>query len=112
MTTPQNRSNPTIATDKEGYLKNLSDWSPKVAESLAAQCNIELSDEHWELINLAQRFYHLYNLSPAMRPLVKYAKMELGANKGNSIYFLKLFPDSPAKTLSKIAGLPRPDNCL
>ncbi|MCZ6459336.1 MAG: TusE/DsrC/DsvC family sulfur relay protein, partial [Gammaproteobacteria bacterium] len=37
---------------------------------------------------------------------------QLGAEKGTSIYLLKLFPGSPAKLLAKIAGLPRPTNCL
>jgi tRNA 2-thiouridine synthesizing protein E len=47
-----------------------------------------------------------------MRPLVKYIGQRLGKEKGNSIYLLQLFPGSPAKLASKIAGLPRPENCL
>ena len=35
----------------------------------------------------------------------------LAANEG-LMYLLKLFPGSPAKLASKIAGLPKPDNCL
>ncbi|CAA0118905.1 TusE/DsrC/DsvC family sulfur relay protein [Zhongshania aliphaticivorans] len=101
-----------IATDPDGFLKNLGDWSPDVAKALASECGITLTDEHWELILLVQRFYQEFGLSPAMRPLIKYAKLELGSEKGNSLYFLTCFPDSPAKSLSKIAGLPRPDNCL
>ncbi|GAA4085538.1 TusE/DsrC/DsvC family sulfur relay protein [Zhongshania borealis] len=101
-----------IATDPDGFLKDLNDWSPAVAEQLATNCDIQLSDGHWQLIHLVQRYYQQFGLSPAMRPLVKYAKLELGDDKGNSLYFLKYFPDSPAKSLSKIAGLPRPDNCL
>jgi tRNA 2-thiouridine synthesizing protein E len=101
-----------IATDKDGFLKKLGDWSPQTADLLAAQCDINLSDAHWELITLVQIYYQQFGLSPAMRPLIKYAKQELGGAKGTSLYFLKYFPDSPAKLLSKIAGLPRPDNCL
>ena len=48
----------------------------------------------------------------AMRPLVKYCAARLGADKGRSIYLISLFPGSPAKLGSKIAGLPKPDNCL
>ncbi|WP_373084730.1 TusE/DsrC/DsvC family sulfur relay protein [Zhongshania sp.] len=101
-----------IATDADGFLKDLKDWSPAVADALAANAGIELADSHWQLIQLVQRYYQHFGLSPAMRPLIKYAKLELGAEKGNSLYFLTHFPDSPAKLLSKIAGLPRPDNCL
>jgi tRNA 2-thiouridine synthesizing protein E len=47
-----------------------------------------------------------------MRVLVKLVARELGREKGNSLYLLRLFPDSPAKLAAKIAGLPRPTNCL
>ncbi|MFT7223692.1 MAG: tRNA 2-thiouridine synthesizing protein E [Cellvibrionaceae bacterium] len=102
----------SIATDREGYLKNLDDWSEEIAELIALEENVELSGAHWELINLVRDFYREFELSPAMRPLVKYSAQRLGAKKGNSIYLLTLFPGSPAKLLSKIAGLPRPKNCL
>lgn len=101
-----------ITTDKDGFLKNLDDWCPEVATAIAEDSGIALSEQHWELINLVQRYYKQFGLSPAMRPLIKYAKLELGSDKGNSLYFLTLFPGSPAKILSKVAGLPRPDNCL
>ncbi|WP_372747691.1 TusE/DsrC/DsvC family sulfur relay protein [Litorivivens sp.] len=101
-----------LATDDEGYLLNLADWNRDVATQLAAAESIILTPEHWELIALIQAFYREFDHSPAMRPLVKYAQQELGPNKGNSLHFLKLFPGSPAKLLSKIAGLPRPENCL
>ena len=103
----------SISTDKEGYLKNLEDWSPEVAEALAQECGIDsLTDAHWEVIHLLQRFYQQFKISPAMRPLVKSVKQELGDAKGSSIYLMQLFPQSPAKVASKIAGLPRPTNCL
>jgi tRNA 2-thiouridine synthesizing protein E len=47
-----------------------------------------------------------------MRILVKVVEVELGPEKGNSLYLLKLFPGSPARVASKIAGLPRPHNCI
>lgn len=101
-----------IPLDSEGYLQNLADWNPKVAEQLALAEGIALTPAHWELIRLTRQFYHDYKLSPAMRPLVKYLRVNLGADKGNSIYLMSLFPDSPARRISKIAGLPKPDNCL
>ena len=101
-----------ITTDKDGYLKNLDDWSNDIAAIIARQENIELSDAHWEIIILLRQFYQDYELSPAMRALVKYVGKQLGKEKGNSIYLLTLFPPSPAKVASKIAGLPRPVNCL
>ena len=98
--------------DKEGFLKHLHQWNAQVAAQLAANENIQLSDAHWEIINLLRRFYQHYEVSPAMRPLVKYVRENLGEQKGQSLYLLTLFPGSPAKIASKIAGLPKPDNCL
>jgi len=101
-----------IALDKDGYLINLNDWDREIAIALARQENISLTFEHWEIINLLQDFYREFEISPAMRALVTYIGKKLGSEKGKSIYLLKLFPPSPAKIASKIAGLPRPTNCL
>ncbi|MCQ3830951.1 TusE/DsrC/DsvC family sulfur relay protein [Microbulbifer elongatus] len=101
-----------IPLDKEGFLCNLDDWSPEIAQAIAQQEGIELSEEHWEILRLLQDFYREFELSPAMRPLVKYVGLHLGPDKGRSIHLMKLFPPSPAKIGSKIAGLPKPTNCL
>lgn len=101
-----------ISLDKEGFLRDLDDWSPAVAEQLALAEGIELNGEHWQVIHLLREFYREFELSPAMRPLVKYVGLHLGAEKGRSIYLMQLFPPSPAKVASKIAGLPKPTNCL
>lgn len=101
-----------IATDKEGYLKDHTQWTELIANKLAESDGIELSAAHWELIHLLRAFYKEFEISPAMRPLVKYTALHLGKEKGNSIYLMRLFPPSPAKVASKLAGLPRPTNCL
>lgn len=102
----------SIEFDEEGFLRNLSDWSESVAEDIAQSEGIDLSDAHWEVIRVIREFYQTFQLSPAMRPLVKAVTAKLGKDKGKSIYLLKLFPGSPAKLVAKIAGLPKPDNCL
>jgi len=101
-----------IATDKNGYLQDLNDWNEQVAMQLADEENIQLTPEHWEIIFLLRKFYNEYQLSPAMRALVKFTEVQLGKEKGRSIYLMQLFPPSPARIASKIAGLPRPTNCL
>lgn len=100
-----------IALDKEGYLKNLEDWSPAVANALAARESIALNAEHWEVIQLLREFHEEHDLSPMMRILVKQMQRKYGSKKGNSLYLMKLFPEFPALIASKIAGLPRPTNC-
>lgn len=101
-----------ITLDKEGFVVDLNHWDEKVAAVLASNENIKLTPEHWEVIIALRNFYHKYQLSPAMRPLVKYLKQQLDKPDLNSIYLLTLFPGSPAKIAAKIAGLPKPENCL
>lgn len=101
-----------IAIDKDGFLRSLSDWNEAVATEIALRENIILTEAHWEIIHCLRRFYDEFELSPAMRAFVKYIARELGEEKGKSIYLMSLFPQSPAKLASKIAGLPKPTNCL
>ncbi|MFT6310154.1 MAG: tRNA 2-thiouridine synthesizing protein E [Porticoccus sp.] len=102
----------TIKLDKEGFVVDLKQWNKQVAAVLANNEHIELTPEHWDVVIALRDFYSEYQLSPAMRPLVKYLKLELHKPDLNSIYLLKLFPGSPAKIAAKIAGLPKPENCL
>lgn len=100
------------ARDDEGYLLHLTDWNTQVADIIASEDGITLTDAHREVIHALRDFHAQFGLSPAMRPLTKYLKEKLGADKATSIYLLQLFPGSPAKIAAKIAGLPKPDNCI
>ena len=102
----------SIELDKDGYLADLNDWSPEVATALAMQNDIELTPDHWEILQLLRNFYEEFQLSPATRPLIKYTALKLGAEKGNSLHLNRLFKGTPAKLAAKLAGLPKPTNCL
>ena len=101
-----------IALDEEGYLLDLTEWTPDLAEQLASKASLELTGQHWEIIYLLRDFYQQFEVSPTMRPLMKAVTKELGSEKGRSIYLMKLFPGSSPKLAAKIAGLPKPANCL
>ncbi len=101
-----------IELDDEGYLTDLAQWTPELAVYLASEEKIQLTEAHWEIISVIRDFYTSYQLSPAMRPLVKAVALEHGPDKGKSAYLMKLFPESPAKQAAKLAGLPKPTNCL
>jgi len=100
-----------IETGTDGYLHNLADWTPEVAEELARRQDIILTAAHWEIISLVREFYLQYNASPAIRTLVNAIKQQYGEQKGNSIYLHKLFPGA-AKQVTNIAGLPKPIRCI
>ena len=98
--------------DKEGYLIDLSDWNRVIAEQLASAEDIALSQAHWQIIDLLRAFYAQTDTAPAMRALVRLARQNLGTEQGSSVYLMGLFGGSPAKVAAKVAGLPRPTNCL
>lgn len=102
----------TYALDPEGFLVDMTTWSPEVAEALADEEGITLTADHWEIIELLRDFYARYEMAPAMRPLVKAVSQRLGAEKGRSIHLMRLFPGSPAKVAARLAGLPKPTHCL
>ena len=101
-----------IATDKQGYLLDSSQWQKELAPFIAAQENIELTEAHWEVVMFVRDFYQEFDTSPAIRMLVKAMAKKLGEDKGNSKYLYKLFPKGPAKQATKIAGLPKPARCI
>lgn len=99
--------------NNEGFLENASDWRPDIATEIARESEIELTDNHWEIIEFLREFYKAHEMSPpSNRLFVKAVKEAFGDDKGNSIYLMQLFPGTPAKTACRIAGLPRPTNCL
>ena len=101
-----------IALDKDGFLLDLADWNEPVAEALADREDLALEADHWEILWLLREFYAEFQLSPATRPLIKYTALKLGAEKGNSMHLNRLFKGPPAKLAAKLAGLPKPSNCL
>mgnify|MGYP002843007436 FL=1 len=101
-----------ITLDKHGFLKDRQAWTSELAIIFAADEGITLENEHWEVIHLIREYFEEFDGSPANRALVKYVKLKLGPSKGSSIYLMSLFPGSPARVGSRIAGLPKPKNCL
>ena len=102
----------SFETDEEGYLANLSDWQPELADAMAVADGAELGENHWEVINFLRSYYEEYQIAPAVRVLTKAIGKKLGKDKGNSKYLYELFPYGPAKQACKYAGLPKPTGCV
>ncbi len=63
------------------YMKDASLWNESIAELIAQKEEIELSDDHWQVISYVRKFYDEFNTSPSIRPLVKYLSKVLPAEK-------------------------------
>jgi TusE/DsrC/DsvC family sulfur relay protein len=101
-----------LPTDEEGYLACIEDWSPEVAEAMAARDRVTLSENHWQVIEFLREYYDQYAFAPAVRILTRAIAKRLGKDKGNSRYLYQLFPQGPAKQACRYAGLPKPTGCV
>lgn len=96
----------TIETTDTGYLVNTEDWNESVARLIAEQEEIELTDEHWDVINyLRDEYFNNGGNQPNERTIVKAMSKRWGRNVSSQETF-KLFPHMPSKQGGKIAGLP------
>jgi tRNA 2-thiouridine synthesizing protein E len=94
------------------YLSSLPPWSAERAHQLALEEGMRIEENHMEILMAARDFFSAYGFSPSMRPLCKVVTEHLGVEKGRSLYLNKLFSGSPAKLVAKLAGLPKPKNCI
>jgi len=102
----------TIESDEEGYLVDITQWNKDLAVLIAKDEEIEMSDDHWEVIGFLREYYEDFQIAPAVRVLTKAVKKKMGPEKGNSKYLYELFPYGPGKQACKIAGLPKPTGCI
>ena len=102
----------SFEADEEGYLIDLSQWNKDLAVLIAKDEGIEMTEQHWEVVEFLREYYNEYQIAPAVRVLTKAIGKKLGAEKGNSKYLYELFPYGPAKQACKIAGLPKPTGCI
>jgi len=102
----------TIEHDEEGYIVDIDQWNEQLAQDIAKAESLEMTAEHWEVINILRDYYQEYQIAPAIRVLTKQVAKRLGNNKGSNKYLYELFPYGPAKQACKIAGLPKPTGCV
>jgi len=95
-----------VASDANGYLSDINDWSEAVAQAIAASEGIELTDKHWDVINyLREEYINNGQNQPNERTILK-AMGEIWGGRVSSKDLYDLFPHMPSKQASKIGGLP------
>jgi len=89
-----------------GFLANLDEWNEQVANIIAEEESITLTDRHWDVINyLRDEFFNNKENQPNTRTMVK----DLGKLWGEKIdtkALFELFPGNPSKQAGRIAGIP------
>ena len=97
-------SGQTINLTDEGYLSDSSQWNKDVAIELAKEEGIELTDDHFNVLE----FLRDTVAKGETLTIRKVGKSGIVDIKG----LYKLFPGGPLKLSSKYAGIPKPTSCV
>ncbi|MCP5099238.1 MAG: TusE/DsrC/DsvC family sulfur relay protein [Chloroflexi bacterium] len=95
----------TIEFDEDGFMANHQEWTEGVAEALAGEIGISLTDRHWVVINFCRDDFAVKGDAPTLRRITK-----VGGVPTKELY--KLFPKGPAKKVAYVAGLKKPSGCI
>ncbi|HXW65977.1 MAG TPA: TusE/DsrC/DsvC family sulfur relay protein [Burkholderiaceae bacterium] len=96
----------TAPTDDEGYLLDPLDWSESFARTVATKENIELTEDHWDVIRFMRDFYQTRQVAADARFVIKHLSQRYGTDARNRLF--ELFPYGYVKQACKIAGMKRP----
>ena len=97
-----------VATDSEGYLRNLADWSEEFTRAQARSEGLILTDEHWEVIRFLRSYFQEHGVQPQVRVMIKHFANAWGPERGNNHYLHAIFPrGGPQKQGNRLAGLLR-----
>lgn len=97
-----------VKTDEHGFLIDPEDWDEELATQLAATENIQLSEDHWNIIHTIRELYAKSGIVPELRTILKNLKQSVGADKATRKYVYTLFPYGYGQQACKIAGMRLP----
>lgn len=94
-----------VELDAEGFMTDAAQWTKEIAEAIAAENGITLTDRHWEVIDFCRADNEAKGTPPTVRRITKGTGIPT-----KEIY--QLFPKGPGILSSKISGLPKPKGCI
>jgi dissimilatory sulfite reductase related protein len=95
----------TIEFDEDGFMANHQEWDESVAEQLAGDLGITLTDRHWAVINFCRDDFMAKGDAPTLRRITT-----VGGVPTKELY--QLFPKGPAKKVAYVSGLKKPSGCI
>ena len=95
----------TVNVDADGFLADPAEWTREIAEAIAADVDIELTDRHWEVIEFCRVDNEKMGTAPGVRRITKATDVSM-----KEMY--QLFPGGPGVLAAKIAGLTKPKGCV
>ena len=94
-----------VAVDDEGFMTEYDQWNEDIAKALASNIGIELGETHWQVIKFLREDYKEQGETPMLRRV-----SNVGGVSTKELF--QLFPKKPAKKMSYIAGVPKPQGCV
>ena len=95
--------------DIDGYIVNPEDWNDDLAQTLAAEEGLVLTDEYWSIVRFMREYWEQHKVAPDVRHVIKHLADNQGHDKKLAKQHLfKLFPYGYVKQACKIAGMQRP----
>ncbi len=94
----------TVSVDHEGYLTNVSDWTPEIAAEIGKEEGIEITPRHYEVLAYLQEQFKK-DVALSIRSVGKSGVVDI-----KELY--ELFPKGPLKISSRMAGIPKPKSCI
>jgi TusE/DsrC/DsvC family sulfur relay protein len=92
--------------DENGFLQETDKWTEGVARAYAVKDGVtELTADHWTALNYLRRYYLENGICPMVRRLTKETGLSLKR-------LWDLFPNGPAQSACKWAGVPKPTGCV
>ncbi|HEB80768.1 MAG TPA: TusE/DsrC/DsvC family sulfur relay protein [Chromatiales bacterium] len=98
----------SVTLDDEGYLIDPEDWNEATAHALAANENIELNEDHWEVFEFMRGYYTRNGITADARFVIKFLAQKRGKGANARSYLFTLFPYGYVKQACKLAGMRRP----
>ncbi len=95
----------TVERNEEGFLVNPDDWTEEIAQEIAKELGIELTDRHWQVIRFMRQDFKERGQVPTIRRI-----KNMSGVPTKELY--QLFPEGPAKKAAMIAGLSKPEGCV
>ena len=96
----------TLEVDEHGYMQETDKWTEDIARAYALKEDVkELTPDHWTAINYLRNYYLANGICPMVRRLIKETGFTLKV-------LYDLFPEGPANSACKWAGVPKATGCV
>ena len=100
----KNLAGVNVDVNDEGYMTDSSQWTKEVAEAIAAEEGVSLTEKHFEVLDFIRN-----KVADGATLTIR------GINKSGVVdakSFYQMFPGAPLKKSTKIAGVPKPESCI